>query len=61
VGLLVTNAFHEHWDEDIHKYGVVGGIAAGVVNMDKNTAKDIVNLGKNTWNTASNVWHGIFG
>jgi hypothetical protein len=61
VGLLVTNAFHEHWDEDIHKYGVVGGIAAGVVNIDRNTAKDIVKLGVSTWNTASTVWHGIFG
>jgi uncharacterized protein YukE len=61
VGLLVTNAFHEHWDEDIHKYGLVGGIAAGVVHIDQNTAKDIVNLGKNTLNTAQNVWHSIFG
>lgn len=61
VGLLATNIVNEHWDEDFHNYGVVGGLEHAVVNIDKNTAKDIVKLGVNTWNTATNVWHGIFG
>ena len=27
----------------------------------RHAPKDVVKLGTNTWNTASNVWHGIFG
>ncbi len=27
----------------------------------QHAAKDVVNLGTNTWNTVTHVWHGIFG
>jgi hypothetical protein len=65
VGDAVSNAWHEHWDEDIHKYGVAGGIGHGLEDVGGKTAQDMSNL----WSTAKNgvsgaatsLWHGIFG
>jgi uncharacterized protein YukE len=65
VGDAITNVWHEHWDEDIHKYGVVGGIGSGVGNVLTNTGHDVVKLGSTTWSAvsggATSLWHGIFG
>jgi uncharacterized protein YukE len=65
VGDAITNVWHEHWDEDIHKYGVVGGIGTGLANVGTNTGHDLVKLGSNTVNAvggaATSLWHGIFG
>lgn len=69
VGDAISNAWHEHWDEDIHKYGVAGGIGHGLEDVGSNTGKDMVNLGvtvgsgiKNVvTGVATSVWHDIFG
>lgn len=65
VGDAVTEGFHEHWDEDIHKYGVAGGITAGVGNVAVKTGKDMVDLGKKTTDMIGggvmSIWHGVFG
>jgi hypothetical protein len=61
VGDLVYEGFHEHWDEDIQKDGVVGGVAVGVGHTFENTGKDLAKLGKGIGHAASSVWHGIFG
>ncbi|MFE9422846.1 hypothetical protein ACFYNO_07785 [Kitasatospora sp. NPDC006697] len=53
VGDFATNLFHEHWDEDIHKDGVVLGVADGVGHSVVNTGKDLANMGKK-------IWHSIF-
>jgi uncharacterized protein YukE len=56
----IDNAFHEHWDEDIHKYGVVGGVGNGLANITTKTGKDMKDLVSHTWNTATSLWHGVF-
>jgi hypothetical protein len=65
VGDAVSNAWHEHWDEDIHQYGVAGGIGHGLENVGSKTGQDIVNLGTTVVNgvggAATSLWHGIFG
>jgi hypothetical protein len=62
---LVTEGFHEHWDEDIHKYGVVGGISAGITNVEIKAGKDMVDLGGKTKDmiggVAMGLWNGVFG
>lgn len=65
VGDAVTEGFHEHWDEDIHKYGVAGGITTGIGNVAIKTGKDMVDLGGKTKDMIGggimSVWHGVFG
>jgi hypothetical protein len=65
VGDMVSNAWSEHWDEDIHQHGVVGGIAQGVFDVDQRTVKDFENIGGAAKDfvasKASDIWHGIFG
>jgi uncharacterized protein YukE len=65
VGDAITNVWHEHWDEDIHKYGVVGGIGSGLANVGTNTVHDMGKLATSTGQAisgaASSLWHGIFG
>lgn len=54
VGDLTSNLFHEHWDEDINKDGIIGGIGDGIGHSVTKTGSDIADLGKK-------AWHGIFG
>ncbi|NJC72127.1 hypothetical protein HC031_20755 [Planosporangium thailandense] len=54
VGDMVYEGFHEHWDEDFKKHGVLGGLATGTGHVVSNTGKDLANLGKG-------IWHGVFG
>jgi uncharacterized protein YukE len=60
VGDFVNNAFHEHWDEDIHQDGVVDGVAAGIGHTATKTWSDVKQMGSDIGHTASKVWDSIF-
>ena len=49
---VLDHAFHEHWSEDIHDHGVVGGVLHGVGKVASETGDDVVRL-------KDDVWHGI--
>ncbi|MEU1400894.1 WXG100 family type VII secretion target [Streptomyces sp. NPDC005728] len=49
---VVDHAFHEHWSEDIHDHGVVGGVLHGTGHVLSQTGDDFVRL-------KDDVWHGI--
>ncbi|MGW0767045.1 WXG100 family type VII secretion target [Streptomyces sp. NPDC002676] len=49
---VLDHAFHEHWSEDIHDHGVVGGLLHGTGNVLSETGDDVVRL-------KDDVWHGI--
>ncbi|MEU9478756.1 WXG100 family type VII secretion target [Streptomyces sp. NPDC048191] len=49
---VLDHAFHEHWSEDIHDHGVVGGVWTGT----KHVASETVDDGKRL---AKDVWHGV--
>ncbi|MEV0279101.1 hypothetical protein AB0I22_22325 [Streptomyces sp. NPDC050610] len=49
---VIDHAFHEHWSEDIHKHGVVGGVLHGTGHVFSQTGEDFKRLG-------GDVWHGI--
>lgn len=51
AGDAVKEGLDEHWQEDIHKHGVVGGVATGIGHTAENTAKDVTQLGTGIWNT----------
>jgi hypothetical protein len=61
VGSAVSNAWHEHWDEDIHQYGVVGGIGHGLANVGTNTLNDFGHAKDAIAGGVSHLWTGIFG
>lgn len=61
VGDFVDNAFHEHWDEDIHQDGVVDGVAVGIGHTAAKTWDDAKHVASGIGHAASSVWHGIFG
>ncbi len=52
AGLVVDKAFHEHWSEDIHDHGVVGGVLHGAGHVFTETGKSLKGMGEG-------VWHGI--
>lgn len=56
---VLDEAFHEHWGEDIHDHGVVGGILHGSANVAKDTVKDVERLGGDIKGGAKKVWHGV--
>ncbi|WP_405991579.1 WXG100 family type VII secretion target [Streptomyces sp. NBC_00986] len=49
---LIDHSLHEHWSEDIHDHGVVGGVLHGTGNVLSKTGQDFERLGKD-------VWHGV--
>ncbi|WP_406458888.1 hypothetical protein OH768_30365 [Streptomyces sp. NBC_01622] len=49
---VIDHAFHEHWSEDIHDHGVVGGVLHGAGNVMTETGHDFTRL-------KDDVWHGI--
>ncbi|MFJ8140268.1 WXG100 family type VII secretion target [Streptomyces sp. NPDC096013] len=49
---VIDHAFHEHWSEDIHDHGVVGGVLHGSGHVMTETGHDFVRL-------KDDVWHGI--
>ncbi|MFC1406706.1 MULTISPECIES: WXG100 family type VII secretion target [Streptacidiphilus] len=48
----VDKAFHEHWSEDIHDHGIIGGVAQGSWNVVKGAGTSIVD-------DAKGMWHGV--
>ncbi|KOV61158.1 WXG100 family type VII secretion target [Streptomyces sp. MMG1121] len=49
---IIDHSLHEHWSEDIHDHGVIGGVAVGTGHVLQNTGKDVGRLGKD-------IWHGV--
>ncbi|MET7681244.1 WXG100 family type VII secretion target [Streptomyces sp. NPDC005423] len=49
---VIDHSFHEHWSEDIHDHGVVGGLLTGSGHVFSETGDDFVRL-------KDDVWHGI--
>ncbi|MGN5379083.1 WXG100 family type VII secretion target [Streptomyces lasalocidi] len=48
---IFDHSFHEHWSEDIHDHGVVGGLLHGSGHVLSQTGDDFVRL-------KDDVWHG---
>lgn len=61
IGDFVYQGFHEHWTEDIHHHGVVGGVLTGGGHMFKSTEKEMANMADNVGHAAHSLWHGLFG
>ncbi|MFF7335114.1 WXG100 family type VII secretion target [Streptomyces sp. NPDC008150] len=53
---VLDHAFHEHWREDIHKDGVVGGVLDGGGHVVSETGDDITRLGKDVWHGVSSIF-----
>ena len=49
---VLDHTFHEHWSEDIHDHGVVGGVLHGAADVGSETLDDGKRLVKD-------VWHGV--
>ncbi|MGW2424482.1 WXG100 family type VII secretion target [Streptomyces sp. NPDC001709] len=49
---VIDHAFHEHWSEDIHDHGVIGGVLTGTGHVASETYDDGKRLVKD-------VWHGV--
>ncbi|MEV5872897.1 WXG100 family type VII secretion target [Streptomyces sp. NPDC052101] len=49
---VIDHAFHEHWSEDIHDHGVIGGVMTGTEHVASETYDDGKRLAKD-------VWHGV--
>ncbi|AVV40180.1 hypothetical protein PYK79_43430 [Streptomyces sp. ID05-04B] len=49
---LLDHTFHEHWSEDIHDHGVVGGVLTGSGHVLTETKDDGVRMAKD-------IWHGV--
>ncbi|MFF9405762.1 hypothetical protein ACF1B0_09520 [Streptomyces anandii] len=49
---VIDHAFHEHWSEDIHDHGVIGGVMHGTGHVLSETGGDGKRLLKD-------VWHGV--
>lgn len=49
---VLDHSFHEHWSEDIHDHGVVGGVLTGTGHVATETWDDGKRLVKD-------VWHGV--
>jgi uncharacterized protein YukE len=61
VGELGYSLIHEHWDEDMHRDGVVGGLAHGVGDVAVNSGRGMVEVGHGAWTGAVGVWNHVFG
>ncbi|MFD9823530.1 WXG100 family type VII secretion target [Streptomyces violascens] len=56
---LLDESFHEHWSEDIHDHGVLGGIWHGSGNVLSNTGDDLKRLGDDAAGLGKKAWHGF--
>ena len=60
---LIDHSLHEHWSEDIHDHGVVGGVLYGSGHVLTETKDDGVRLVKDVGHGIEDggkkVWHGI--
>ncbi|MEU6663496.1 hypothetical protein [Streptomyces sp. NPDC046821] len=53
---VIDHAFHEHWSEDIHKDGVVGGVLHGTSHVLSQTGDDFKRLGKDVWGGIKSIF-----
>ncbi|MGN5380901.1 WXG100 family type VII secretion target [Streptomyces lasalocidi] len=53
---VIDHSLHEHWSEDIHDHGVIGGVAVGTGHVLNDTGKDIGRLGKDIWHGVSSIF-----
>jgi hypothetical protein len=60
VGTFVDNLAHEDWSADIHKDGVVGGVADGIGDSAVKTGKDIAGMASDVGHTAAHLWDSVF-
>ncbi|MFD7337739.1 WXG100 family type VII secretion target [Streptomyces violascens] len=58
---LLDEGFHEHWSEDIHDHGVLGGIWHGSGNVLSNTGDDLKRLGDDAAGLGKKAWNGFKG
>ncbi|KOU55233.1 hypothetical protein ADK57_45100 [Streptomyces sp. MMG1533] len=49
---VLDHSLHEHWSEDIHDHGVVGGVLTGAGHVLTETGDDDVRMVKD-------IWHGV--
>jgi hypothetical protein len=64
VGDFAYQAFHEHWSEDIHEHGVVGGVLTGIEHSGAKVGDDLKNVvtdvGHGAMDLGKSLWHGLF-
>ncbi|MFJ8021950.1 WXG100 family type VII secretion target [Streptomyces sp. NPDC096311] len=53
---IIDHSFHEHWGEDIHHHGVVGGVLHGTGNVLSETGDDFKRLGKDVWGGVKSIF-----
>ncbi|MFI6473731.1 WXG100 family type VII secretion target [Streptomyces sp. NPDC050516] len=58
---LLDESFHEHWSEDIHDHGVLGGLWHGSGNVLSNTGDDLKRLGDDATGLGKKAWNGFKG
>jgi hypothetical protein len=56
---VLDHAFHEHWSEDIHDQGVVGGVLHGIGNVGSETWGDAKRFGDDIKDCGKGIWHGV--
>lgn len=56
---VIDHAFHEHWSEDIHDHGVVGGVLHGAGDVASETWDDGKRLGGDVKDFGKDIWHGV--
>jgi len=58
----VTALTHEaHWADNIHKYGLLGGVGHSFADAGSAVVTANVELGEKIGDAAEHIWHGIFG
>ncbi|MFK8910516.1 WXG100 family type VII secretion target [Streptomyces sp. YS-3] len=58
---LLDEAFHEHWSEDIHDHGVIGGLWHGSGNVLSDTGQDMKRLADDAGDLGKKAWNGFKG
>ncbi|MBO1335383.1 WXG100 family type VII secretion target [Streptomyces sp. VRA16 Mangrove soil] len=53
---IIDHSFHEHWSEDIHDHGVVGGVLHGSGHVLSETGQDFARLGKDVWGGIKSIF-----
>ncbi|MFG2526304.1 WXG100 family type VII secretion target [Streptomyces sp. NPDC048527] len=56
---VLDHSFHEHWSEDIHDHGVVGGVLHGAGNVLSETGDDFKRYGDDIKDCGKDLWHGV--
>ncbi|MFI1165208.1 WXG100 family type VII secretion target [Streptomyces sp. NPDC020801] len=53
---ILDHSFHEHWSEDIHDHGVIGGVLHGTGNVLSETGDDFKRYGKDIWQGVTSIF-----